>query len=162
MDEIDADALNDIASCENTLSFWCADNSDDIDNACLAYLASQDKWISSKKADRIIEEQEFIVIDEQDIKNADIISVKEPNDTYVTSYKDKHRDLQELTVRSIKKMVEIILDTLKKPDGFILLSKEHIDKLFSEAVHNGLISSEDIDKSRNGKLKAYIKDIEES
>lgn len=47
--DLDADALNDLKTQNNSLSVWYAENEYDVNNAILAYLASMDKWVELAK-----------------------------------------------------------------------------------------------------------------
>ncbi len=151
--DLDADALNDVKTCENSLSVWYADSDKDITDAAIAYLGSMDKWIRD-------DEVEFVAIDTSFIEEATIDVFETPNETYVSTYETKHRDLCGLNYRDIEAIAGIIIKAICQRKDFILTSPQ-IRDLFKDVVSKGLLKSESIDKGRHGKFRTYIKNIED-
>ena len=54
--DLDADALNDLKTQDNTLSVWYAEDDEELKAAIVAYLASMDRWVE-------LEEVDFIALD---------------------------------------------------------------------------------------------------
>ena len=150
--DLDADALNDLKTQDNTLSVWYAENDDELRKAIVAYLASMDKWVE-------LEEVDFIVIDVKDIEDAGIKLEKTPNFTYIQDYQEMHRDLAELKYDSIEQLADIVIKSINNRQDKIV-DRGMIEELFSEVVKSGKLQSTDIDKSRHKKLQRLIIKIE--
>lgn len=150
--DLDADALNDLKTQDNTLSMWYADSEDELRTAIVAYLASMDKWVELESID-------FIIVDLLDVKNLGINIVNEPNFTYIKEYKEKHRDLADLKYDSIEQIADVIIKSINEGKDRIV-DRGEIRSLFEEVVRTGKLKSEDIDKSRHKKLRRLISEIE--
>lgn len=150
--DLDADALNDLKTQENTMSVWYAENEEDLHSAIVAYLASMDKWVE-------LEAVEFIAINLKDVEAAGIKCDKIPNFTYISEYQTKHRDLIELKYDSIEKLADIVIKSIGEGRDYII-DKGQIRELFAEVVQAGKLHSDDIEKSRHKKLKRLIIEIE--
>lgn len=151
--DLDADALNDLKTQDNTLSMWYADSKEELGIAIVAYLASMDKWVELESID-------FIVVDLFDIKNLGINVIEVPNFTYIEEYKEKHRDLAELKYDSIEQIADVIIKSLNERNEKIL-DKGEIRNLFEEVVRAGKLRSCDIQKGNHKKLKRLLIEIEE-
>lgn len=104
--ELKSDALADLRTQNNTLSFWKIESELDLESAILALSASS----STSK----IENVSIIWIEEEAIKSKGfIIDENAPGDTVVQDLKDAHRDLCELTYASLGTVAEIIIQSLK-------------------------------------------------
>ena len=137
--DLDADALNDIKTGENTLSVWYAESEEDIKDAAVAYLGSMDKWIKS-------DEVEFIAIDTKYIAEATIEIFETPNPTYVSSYETKHRDLCGLKYDDIEAVAGI--------------TAQEIRDLFKEVIAKGLLTSDRVDRDRHSHFRKYVQQLE--
>ena len=150
--DLDADALNDLKTQDNTMSVWYAEDDVELRKAIVAYLASMDKWVE-------LEEVDFIVIDAKDIEDAGIKLIKTPNFTYIQDYQELHRDLTELKYDSIEQIADIVIKSINKEQDKIV-DRGMIRELFSEVVKSGKLQSTVIDKSKHKKLKRLINEIE--
>ena len=150
--DLDADALNDLKTQENTMSVWCAEDEGDLNSAIVAYLASMDKWVELEAVD-------FIAINAKDVEDAGLKYDKVPNFTYIKEYETKHRDLVALKYDSIEKIANIVIKSINEGRDYII-DKGQIRELFIEVVREGKLHSEDIEKSRHKKLKRLISEIE--
>lgn len=150
--DLDADALNDLKSQENTMSVWCAETEEDLKNAIVAYLASMDKWVE-------VEAVEFIAINSKDIESAGIEYNKVPNFTYIKEYETKHRDLIKLKYGSIEKLADLVIKSINNGRDYIV-DKGQIREMFTEVVQVGKLCSEDIPKGKHKKLKRLLVEIE--
>lgn len=150
--DLDADALNDLKTQDNTLSVWYAESEADLRSAIVAYLGSMDKWVE-------LEVVEFIAIDTQEIENVGIKYNQEPNFTYIKGYEEKHRDLAELKYDSIEKLADIVIKSINEGNEY-LLDQGEIKELFAEVVQAGKLTSSAIDKGRHNKLRKLIIQIE--
>lgn len=151
--DLDADALNDVKTSENALSVWYADSDSEINDAAIAYLGSMDKWVRDEEVD-------FVAIDTSFIEEATINVFENPNETYVSTYETKHRDLCGLKYGDIEAIAGIVIKAISERKDFILTATE-IRALFKDVVSKGLLKSDSIDKQRHGRFRTYIKGIEE-
>ena len=151
--ELDSDAFSDLNTKDNKLSFWCADDTNQIDEAIVAYLASMDKWMA-------LDEAEFIAIDSSIIQPCNFIICNQPNFTYINAYKSKHVDFCDLNLDSLETLSKKIIDSLDK--YFILKDQNEIKEMFLNVLKKGLLKSENISKENHGKFKKYIKQLEDS
>ena len=150
--DLDADALNDLKTQENTMSVWYAETEDDLHTAIVAYLASMDKWVE-------LEAVEFIAINTKDIDEVGIKYNAVPNFTYISDYKELHRDLVGLKYDSIEKIADIVIKSINEGNDYII-DKGQIREMFLEVVKAGKLHSDDVEKSRHNKLKKLIIEIE--
>lgn len=150
--DLDADALNDLKTQENTMSVWCADTEEDLKTAIVAYLASMDKWVE-------VEAVEFIAISSTDIDVAEIEYEKVPNFTYIKEYKTKHRDLVRLKYSSIEKLADLVIKSINEGRDYII-DKGQIREMFTEVIQVGKLCSDDIPKGQHKKLKKLLIEIE--
>lgn len=150
--DLDADALNDLKTQENTMSVWCAETEEDLRVAIVAYLASMDKWVE-------LEAVEFIAINSKDVEDVGIKYDRVPNFTYISEYQTKHRDLIELKYDSIEKLADIVIKSINEGRDYVI-DKGQIRELFTEVVKAGKLHSDNIEKSRHKKLKRLIIEIE--
>ncbi len=150
--DLDADALNDIKTGENTLSVWYAESEEDIKDAAVAYLGSMDKWIKS-------DEVEFIAIDTKYIAEATIEIFETPNPTYVSSYETKHRDLCGLKYDDIEAVAGIVIMSINNGKDFMLTAQE-IRDLFKEVIAKGLLTSDRVDRDRHSHFRKYVQQLE--
>lgn len=150
--DLDADALNDLKSSENTMSVWCAETEEDLKNAIVAYLASMDKWVE-------VEAVEFIAINSTDIENEGIEYEAVPNFTYIKEYENKHRDLIKLKYGSIEKLANLVIKSINEGRDYIV-DRGQIREYFTEVVQENKLSSTDIPKGNHKKLKRMLIEIE--
>lgn len=150
--DLDADALNDLKTQDNTLSVWYAEDDEELRKAIVAYLASMDKWVE-------LEEVDFVEIDAEDVKAAGIQLEKTPNFTYIHDYENMHRDLASLKYDSIEQLADIVIKSINNGKDLVV-DKGMIIKLFTEVVKAGKLKSSDIDKGRHKKLQRLIIEIE--
>lgn len=150
--DLDADALNDLKTQDNTLSVWYAEDDEELKAAIVAYLASMDRWVE-------LEEVDFIALDTKDIQDAGIQLENNPNFTYVHDYESMHRDLASLKYDSIEKLADTVIKSIKAGQDYIV-DRGRIRELFTEVVQAGKLHSSDIDKSRHKKLQRLIIEIE--
>lgn len=152
MHDLDADALNDLKTQENTMSVWYAETEEDLCAAIVAYLASMDKCVE-------LEAVEFIAINAKDVESVGIKYDEIPNFTYISEYQTKHRDLIELKYDSIEKLADIVIKSINEGRDYII-DQGQIRELFTEVVQAGKLHSDDIEKSKHKKLKRLIIEIE--
>lgn len=148
-----ADALNDLKTQDNTLSVWCAETDEELDSAMVAYLASMDRWVE-------LETVEFVAIKSEDISAAGIECDEVPNFTYISEYKEKHRDFVALKYDSIEQIANIVIRAINAGQDY-MIDQGRIKELFTEVVREGKLCAGDIDKSRHRKLQRLIVQIEE-
>ncbi len=130
--ELKSDALADLRTQNNTLSFWKIESESDLESAILALSASS----STSK----IENVTIIWTEEETLKSKGfIIDESVPGDTVVQDLKNTHRDLCELTYASLGTVAEIIIQSLKS-DKFKRYSKNKVRQLLVQAYENNRVS----------------------
>lgn len=126
INDLSADAISDLRTTNNTLSIWRVDSEDELEHAILALAASS-------KVSRI-ENMSIVWIDEKELEKYGIkISDKEPGDTVVDDLKRTHRDICDVTYKSLGDIARIILSEINE--------KEHVKRITKTEVRNLLVSA---------------------
>ncbi len=99
-----ADAItNCLKTTDNTLSVWEIDSPDKPDEGVLAIAGSLDH----------IAAIDIIILNEDDIKDADISVESSEGDTTVTDLKETHKDIVNLTYYTLGKINDLMVTSLK-------------------------------------------------
>lgn len=134
--DIPADAISDIRTQSNTLSFWkCGEASEtDLDEIALALaLANRDR----------VDKLEIIWIDQEKIRENGIHIALNSGDTLVVDLKDLHRDLESLTYGKLGSIASQISTALNKGQ-FKIFTRGQVTKLIEEAVKLGRVDKDSL------------------
>lgn len=107
IDEIFADAIGDLKTTNNTLSFWEISSEEELEAAALALSASS-------KSERL-ETISIVWIPKEDLTDSNIlIKSDNPGDTVIEDLAQKHRDLYKITYKSLGILARFINDEIMK------------------------------------------------
>lgn len=128
-----ADAISDLRTTGNSLSFWRIDSLCDLDKAALALAASS-------KSDRI-ENISLIWIDEEEIIRDGLSTESSAGDTIVEDLASLHRDCVGLTYASLGSLSSMIVKSLQL-NQYQRYTKKEIKTVLLEAFRDSRISKE--------------------
>lgn len=133
--DLQSDAISDLRTTGNTLSLWRIEEESDLPNAALALSASS----KSNKIENVsvvwISEE---LIDQQRIK----IDENSEGDTVVSDLSNTHRDLCELTYKSLGDFAKILMKELIEKRRYKRYSKGEIKKALVKAYTENRIAEE--------------------
>ena len=124
IEELKSDAIADLRSTKNTLSFWLIETLEELDNAILAISTGE------KKSD--IETTVVICLEETVLKSKFDIECSE-GDTSIENLKSTHRDLANLTYKSLGDLATLILESLENEAICKRYSKSEVAKVLVAA-----------------------------
>lgn len=141
-DDSSADAITlCLKTTNNELSTWLVDSEDNIDIAILALITgSRQESLSTIH---------IVYFDESIIAEKSLNLTETLGDTLITTIKDKHRDIIELTYSKLGNVKDIVLDCLRN-NRFKTITKANLKTMLSKSIEQGLLDksnlSEDIQK----------------
>jgi len=100
-----ADAISDLKTSQNTLSFWFIDSLDDLKNVVIALATAP--LVTRLEAMHLLWIEESIFYQKSFSVRKD-----KKGSTAVTKYEDTHRDICDLTYTTIGTMAEIVADAV--------------------------------------------------
>jgi len=140
--DVSADAITGCLRTKfNTLSFWYVESDEQISDAVLAITSS------FEKADSI----DIVTIDTNSFSNGLIFSSTDGLTPY-EDFKDKHRDLTELTYPKLGTVAEIIIKCIKE-NKRINYSRKTIKEMLHNSLNNGKIKREKLSEKLIKDLK---------
>jgi hypothetical protein len=131
LENIPGDAISDLRTFNNTLSFWYVTSEDDLKEAIIA-LASGSKIDTVEKID-------IVWVDIQQLLDKDVKIVSSPGDTAIDDLAETHRDVCNLTYSSLGIVSKIILDSIHKGQ-YKRMGKTTVKDYLIEALNTGRIN----------------------
>lgn len=129
------DAISDIRTFDNTLSTWLVDSEDELGTAMLALSASS----KTEKIEGIT----IVWIPLQSIEAKSIaINANSPGDTVVSDLVDMHRDLCNITYKSLGTIAEIVMKELIQKNHVMRYKRADVRKALIQAYKDKRISEE--------------------
>lgn len=142
--EIPADALGDMRTFNNDLSWWRTDEAG-LSNVALALGAA------AEKAAKI----ELVWIEEQALAEAGLVLVNTLGDTPVAELQGMHGDVQRLDTSRLLTLTAIVSGALTA-NRHKIFTLEDVRKLIVDAVLAGKVQEEQLSQKLRGELQARI------
>ena len=142
---IAGDVISDLRTQRNTLSVWCADSQEDINDAIVA--------MSLNRTD--VAKMIALLLDEDDLAAMQITSSSEnPGKApgAVDSIKNKHRDLVEIDYKRLGELSEYMMKVVHDKARRIEISKPNLKKLLIEYKDRNKIILDEMNKDLRDKL----------
>ena len=142
---IAGDVISDLRTQRNTLSVWCADSQEDINDAIVA--------MSLNRTD--VAKMIALLLDENDLAAMQITSSSEnPGKApgAVDSIKNKHRDLVEIDYKRLGELSEYMMKVVHDKARRIEISKPNLKKLLIEYKDRNKIILDEMNKDLRDKL----------
>jgi hypothetical protein len=139
-DDVAADALGDLRSQGNKLSFWrCNQDDASLADVVLALASTRDR------PDKL----EFVVVPVAELREAFRMD-STPGETPARDVRDRHVDLTDLTARSLTRLAMALLAQVQSEERHRIYSKREVLSILADAVDQGRL---EIDK-----LKEKLRD----
>ena len=142
---IAGDVISDLRTQRNTLSVWCADSQEDINDAIVA--------MSLNRTD--VAKMIALLLNENDLAAMQITSSSEnPGKApgAVDSIKNKHRDLVEIDYKRLGELSEYMMKVVHDKARRIEISKPNLKKLLIEYKDRNKIILDEMNKDLRDKL----------
>lgn len=142
---IAGDVISDLRTQSNTLSVWCADSQEDINDAIVA--------MSLNRTD--VSKMIALLLDENDLAAMQITSSSEnPGKApgAVESIKKKHRDLVEIDYKRLGELSEYMMRVVHDKARRIEISKPNLKKLLIQYKEGNKIILDEMNVDLRGKL----------
>ncbi|MCG8776512.1 hypothetical protein [Tenacibaculum finnmarkense] len=138
-DDSSADAITScLKTTNNDLSTWLIEDENDLNTAILALITgSRQENLSTI---HIIYFDESLISD----KNLNL-SITE-GDTLIDTFKNKHRDISELTYSSLGEVKDIVLDCLRN-DRFKTITRSKLKTLLKDCIKEELLEKSSLSDS---------------
>ena len=120
----------------NTLSVWQIETSDELEDAVTAFVCQ------GQHLDTV----DVVVFEESALLERHLKFQKEPADTPLKSFKDRHYDVCELDYDSLGQFSEVIVDSLRSKDTTKRFTKGKLKELVKRAVADGKVALEKLNE----------------
>lgn len=131
-----ADAItNCLKTTKNDLSVWKIDSIDDLNIAILALITGSQQTKLSKI--------DYVYFEENDLSDRGLSLNETIGDTVIEAYKDKHRDISELTYSKLGVIKDLIIEFLNKNDENFM-TRSDLKKLIKSAIDTDIIKIQDL------------------
>ena len=130
IDNLQADAVSELRTSKNTLSFWAIDNVSELKNAVVALAVAP---LASR-----LEKIDVIWIDDKDLTQLGIEIEPTKGVTAAIEYADTHRDVCNLTYSSLGIMAKAVMDAIHA-GRHERIGKKEVKDYVKEALLNGYI-----------------------
>ncbi len=144
------DAISDIRTFDNSLSVWLVDSEDEIGAAMLA--------LSASSKTESIEGITIVWIPVEKIEAKSILVKSDcPGDTIVSDLTGTHRDLSEITFKSLGILAEIIMDELIRQKHYKRFKRTEVRDALVKAYNDRRISEEKCTPKLLEEIKKAVK-----
>lgn len=140
IDKLSADAVTDLKTSKNTLSTWEINSKEELEYVALALAANRNK----------IEKIDIVSIEKAQIVNSGFEIGNNPGNTPVTDIADTHKDIINLTHKSLGEFATIVLKSLE--DRHIFYSKKDVTQIFIKAIKEGRLDINKVNKDLRNEL----------
>ena len=127
IEDINADAVADIRTFRNELSIWeiPTNSEEDIEEAVLALVTSA-KQTTFERID-------FVIIPEEELEKYGLELGEQPGDTAVEDLKETHKNITNLTFKSLRDILTIIV-SITMGDKQIRKTKREVEEIVKKNV----------------------------
>lgn len=142
---IAGDVISDLRTQSNTLSVWCADSEEDINDAIVAMSLNRTE----------VSKMIALLLDEKDLAAMQISSLSEnPGKApgAVDSIKKKHRDLVEIDYKRLGELADYMMKVVHDKERRIEISKPNLKKLLIKYKESNKIILDEMNTDLRGKL----------
>jgi hypothetical protein len=144
-DDSSADAITlCLKTTNNDLSTWLVDSEDNIDTAILAL-------ITGSRQDSL-STIHIVYFDESIIAEKSLNLTETLGDTLITTIKDKHRDISELTYSKLGNVKDIVLDCLRN-NRFKTITRANLKTMLAKSIEQGLLDKSNLSEEIQKMLK---------
>jgi hypothetical protein len=142
IDDLVADAItSDLRTSKNTLSTWEIQNEEEVLDAVLALSSGFER----------LDTIDVIILDKTEVINVGFELIETPGITPVKDLVDTHKDIVNLTFKSIGLFSKLILDTLGK-DKVKRIREKEVKKLLIDAIQSGRLNADSLKDGLRKKL----------
>lgn len=144
--ELAADAVTDLRTRENALSFWRCESSQeaDLERAALALAAS------FERADKI----DLVGVDEHAISAAQLSTRSTPGETPIRALQSSHVDVERLDYVRLGRIAHLIADAV--PTAHVRITKRRVLELLAEAVTAGELLLEQLQQKVRAEVEQQL------
>lgn len=120
----------------NTLSVWQIETFGELEDAVTAFVCQ------GQRLDTI----DVVIFEESALSERHLKFQKEPADTPLKSFNDRHYDVCELDYHSLGQFSEVIVDSLRSKETTKRFTKAKLKELVKRAVADGKVALEDLNE----------------